>query len=114
VRCVQASALYYLFNERASTAVDTLSLHGALPIFRGRVVRGRGTPARALRVPALRVGGGPALVDGLDLLGQQRRVGGDRESSAHRSEEHTSGLQSPEKIVCRLLLEKKKREGERH
>src|SRR5690606_40440411 len=27
----------------------------------------------------------------------------------HRSEEHTSELQSREKIVCRLLLEKKKR-----
>src|SRR5690606_9220617 len=27
----------------------------------------------------------------------------------HRSEEHTSELQSREKLVCRLLLEKKKR-----
>src|SRR2546426_7610248 len=29
--------------------------------------------------------------------------------SAHRSEEHTSELQSPCNLVCRLLLEKKKR-----
>src|SRR5258708_28144195 len=27
---------------------------------------------------------------------------------AHRSEEHTSELQSPDHLVCRLLLEKKK------
>src|SRR5258708_21337766 len=28
--------------------------------------------------------------------------------AAHRSEEHTSELQSPDHLVCRLLLEKKK------
>src|SRR5574340_1510039 len=28
----------------------------------------------------------------------------------HRSEEHTSELQSPKDLVCRLLLEKKKRQ----
>src|SRR5256885_1514767 len=31
----------------------------------------------------------------------------------HRSEEHTSELQSPCNLVCRLLLEKKKKETER-
>src|SRR5690348_17671797 len=31
-----------------------------------------------------------------------------RKSAAHRSEEHTSELQSPVHLVCRLLLEKKK------
>src|SRR5690606_39574917 len=34
-------------------------------------------------------------------------------SSAPRSEEHTSELQSRENLVCRLLLEKKKRRSER-
>src|SRR5258708_21311942 len=29
-------------------------------------------------------------------------------ATAHRSEEHTSELQSPDHLVCRLLLEKKK------
>src|SRR5574341_1694975 len=33
-------------------------------------------------------------------------------SMASRSEEHTSELQSPTNLVCRLLLEKKKKEGE--
>src|SRR5260364_106422 len=35
------------------------------------------------------------------------RHGRDRDS--HRSEEHTSELQSPDHLVCRLLLEKKKK-----
>src|SRR3712207_8314208 len=34
---------------------------------------------------------------------------GDRNALAHRSEEHTSELQSRQYLVCRLLLEKKKR-----
>src|SRR5258708_14887211 len=31
-----------------------------------------------------------------------------------RSEEHTSELQSPDHLVCRLLLEKKKKDSETH
>src|SRR5258708_27069608 len=31
-----------------------------------------------------------------------------RRADGHRSEEHTSELQSPDHLVCRLLLEKKK------
>src|SRR5258708_13426149 len=34
----------------------------------------------------------------------------DREKSRRRSEEHTSELQSPDHLVCRLLLEKKKKQ----
>src|SRR2546426_2396223 len=33
------------------------------------------------------------------------------EMSAYRSEEHTSELQSPCNLVCRLLLEKKKKDS---
>src|SRR5256885_13094200 len=40
-----------------------------------------------------------------DLEGGERRAG--RVLSADRSEEHTSELQSPCNLVCRLLLEKK-------
>src|SRR5207244_10078096 len=43
----------------------------------------------------------------LDLLGL--REGVVREIRSLRSEEHTSELQSPDHLVCRLLLEKKKR-----
>src|SRR5436189_2113184 len=35
-----------------------------------------------------------------------------RQASAYRSEEHTSELQSPMYLVCRLLLEKKKSAAE--
>src|SRR5258708_8334954 len=37
-----------------------------------------------------------------------------RRASEPRSEEHTSELQSPDHLVCRLLLEKKKREKKIH
>src|SRR5690348_17583427 len=37
------------------------------------------------------------------------RAGGGADSDGHRSEEHTSELQSPVHLVCRLLLEKKKK-----
>src|SRR2546430_6999643 len=44
-------------------------------------------------------------------LGSQRRESGDlcREYFRQRSEEHTSELQSQSNLVCRLLLEKKKK-----
>src|SRR5258708_18635810 len=38
----------------------------------------------------------------------RRRQGGAADPGEHRSEEHTSELQSPDHLVCRLLLEKKK------
>src|ERR1039457_3402613 len=38
-------------------------------------------------------------------------AGCDLQAGAKRSEEHTSELQSPCNLVCRLLLEKKKRQG---
>src|SRR2546422_2515538 len=40
--------------------------------------------------------------------GTHRGLGGRRSTSAYRSEEHTSELQSRLHLVCRLLLEKKK------
>src|SRR5258708_31901129 len=36
-----------------------------------------------------------------------------RSAGSHRSEEHTSELQSPDHLVCRLLLEKKKKQRQR-
>src|SRR5256885_11977006 len=40
--------------------------------------------------------------------------GAGRTGTAFRSEEHTSELQSPCNLVCRLLLEKKKKLNRRH
>src|SRR5258708_31936746 len=44
------------------------------------------------------------------LLIDNRAVGG---NGSNRSEEHTSELQSPDHLVCRLLLEKKKKKGDK-
>src|SRR5256885_10085431 len=53
---------------------------------------------RSVGVGELRERAGVADLDVLGVLGRR----------AHRSEEHTSELQSPCNLVCRLLLEKKK------
>src|SRR5258708_16788250 len=81
----------FFFNDTATTEIYTLSLHDALPIYRGQ------DPGRR----ADRRHPGAA-----GLPGQSAR-GADR--GADRSEEHTSELQSPDHLVCRLLLEKKKK-----
>src|SRR5258708_11800656 len=75
---------FFFFNDTATTEIYTLSLHDALPI--SVAVDGRGEAAR--------------------------RSGAAEERAAcpaDRSEEHTSELQSPDHLVCRLLLEKKKK-----
>src|SRR2546426_6569274 len=84
--------VFFFFNDTATTEIYTLSLHDALPIsHRGAVARG-GAGFRA--AAARRRSGAPRR-------GDARRL--------ERSEEHTSELQSPCNLVCRLLLEKKKR-----
>src|SRR5256885_5497792 len=53
----------------------------------------------------------PNPADNVEMLNDPRWVEatlGPRDRSASRSEEHTSELQSPCNLVCRLLLEKKK------
>src|SRR5437870_8262486 len=75
---------FFFFNDTATTEIYTLSLHDALPISGADFRRPDG--ARARRNP----------------------VGGPRTDRA-RSEEHTSELQSRGHLVCRLLLEKKKK-----
>src|SRR5438876_10579582 len=54
--------------------------------------------ARNLSATATRLLNGKVLV-----------TGGSGDNTAERSEEHTSELQSPVHLVCRLLLEKKKK-----
>src|SRR5256885_15676348 len=82
--------VFFFFNDTATTEIYTLSLHDALPIFgqQRRVGRQRDTAAGAE-----------------DVHQQGRR----QLHAPHqdRSEEHTSELQSPCNLVCRLLLEKK-------
>src|SRR5258708_21988315 len=77
---------FFFFNDTATTEIYTLSLHDALPIY---LTYSKGitsaTPSKIKREPRKR----------------ERYLRG-------RSEEHTSELQSPDHLVCRLLLEKKK------
>src|SRR5690242_21305078 len=83
------SSHFFLYAPPTSESY-TLSLHDALPIY--AAVAGE-------RAHTLLDAGARAVVEG-----DQRRAGRD----GHRSEEHTSELQSHVNLVCRLLLEKKK------
>src|SRR5256885_12185961 len=85
--------LFFFFNDTATTEIYTLSLHDALPISsrRGRSLS---------RSPWLRRWRGRRAISR-----GRRTPGGCRGSRARRSEEHTSELQSPCNLVCRLLLE---------
>src|SRR2546430_12716886 len=91
------SFFFFFFNDTATTEIYTLSLHDALPIFRpmGGGERRR-RPSRA-------------HVHATGRSGQRCRGGRTHETRGARTEEHTSELQSQSKIVCRPLLEKKKR-----
>src|SRR5437764_15343581 len=93
--------VFFFLNDPASAETYTLSLHDALPIF------DRPAPVRPQQdLPAARGHDHPH--------GRDRHVGPDAGSARgrpaaqrRRSEEHTSELQSPMYLVCRLLLEKK-------
>src|SRR3712207_7443893 len=78
----------FFFNDTATTEIYTLSLHDALPIYMLR-----------------------PLQESHRLVRMSNRLRSPSESiraPSHRSEEHTSELQSRQYLVCRILLEKKK------
>src|SRR5436309_8786096 len=88
----------FFFNATATPEIYTLSLHDALPISIGadtRIAR-RSGPDRAPSPDSRSAAPSPR--------------GQSSAGIATRSEEHTSELQSRENLVCRLLLEKKKKE----
>src|SRR5256885_12433429 len=82
---------FFFFNDTATTEIYTLSLHDALPIWLGPEPQPHQHAAHGGQRHGLHPGGRacPQQYD--------------------RSEEHTSELQSPCNLVCRLLLEKKKK-----
>src|SRR5256885_9376587 len=91
---------FFFFNDTATTEIYTLSLHDALPIYLHDPLQGHAGEPRGDRLPAA------------DGLRPQRRRGPRAHAlgevhDRQRSEEHTSELQSPCNLVCRLLLEKK-------
>src|SRR5260370_34583996 len=100
--------LFFFFNDTATTEIYTLSLHDALPIYEVLVAPREhgGVQAQPVQAPA------QAQLEGLALFGPQvgiRDVAIDMGLGNARSEEHTSELQSHLNLVCRLLLEKKKK-----
>src|SRR2546426_2318727 len=88
--------LLFFFNDTATTEIYTLSLHDALPI--------------STVLPAHRAQSPPRRFSRRGRSRRRRSRGGPSPpgSLRRRSEEHTSELQSPCNLVCRLLLEKKK------
>src|SRR2546421_9004283 len=92
---IPSISFFFFFNDKATTEIYTLTLHDALPISRRErggedddVLHGHWTRTRQR---------GP------------RHARGPRHHETSRSEEHTSELQSRSDLVCRLLLEKKKK-----
>src|SRR5258708_27027592 len=84
--------IFFFFNDTATTEIYTLSLHDALPIFHHHVRALRGQHGRDDQLKR-------TLMIELAVCVRIART--------KRSEEHTSELQSPDHLVCRLLLEKK-------
>src|SRR3712207_7431173 len=98
---------FFFFNDTATTEIYTLSLHDALPIC--RCSRRSLSPSRSPDgVPSSSGNGGSRVADLRSTCCSSRRLAcfAARRS---RSEEHTSELQSRQYLVCRLLLEKKKK-----
>src|SRR3712207_8968386 len=97
----------FFFNDTATTEIYTLSLHDALPICHwGRSGHRR---LEGALPGTLRPGPGRGeLRDDRDMAVRRHQLRG-RSSALRRSEEYTSELQSRQYLVCRLLLEKKKR-----
>src|SRR5438093_9020177 len=89
-------------------ALYTLSLHDALPISRSRQASGSGRGASCSERIRDECGQGTAILD-IELIQLGDGVVVRRAAPAGRSEEHTSELQSLTNLVCRLLLEKKKK-----
>src|SRR5436190_19855546 len=79
---------FFFFNDTATTEIYTLSLHDALPIYPARSDSSWRWPPST-----------PAAAPTICVVRRWRP----------RSEEHTSELQSHSDLVCRLLLEKKKK-----
>src|SRR3712207_7688273 len=98
------------FNaEPADRAVQALRACNAAPRFAAEVVAGRPYPdVEALVARAEEVVRGLPWDEVELAIAVHPRIG-DRPEG--RSEEHTSELQSRQYLVCRLLLEKKKRRG---
>src|SRR3712207_9089523 len=98
--------IFFFFNDTATTEIYTLSLHDALPIYgfyydfefpEGVTISDADFPEIEKKM---------AEHVSADEVFEREDVSVDA-----RSEEHTSELQSRQYLVCRLLLEKKKKKA---
>src|SRR2546427_5807773 len=96
---------FFFFNDTATTEIYTLSLHDALPIYLGDRYPRRRILALGAALWSLATACSAFAPSYGVLLLSRGLVGIGRT----RSEEHTSELQSQSNLVCRLLLEKKKK-----
>src|SRR2546430_16049912 len=96
---LRSSSYFFFFNDTATTEIYTLSLHDALPIYSQSTISAIQTLA--------------CIQEESGTLVQRSTR---KQESTHwpRSEEHTSELQSQSNLVCRLLLEKKKKTHTQH
>src|SRR3712207_6885517 len=97
-------SVYFFFNDTATTEIYTLSLHDALPILTtpvGSVATSKRKPSYHPRLLLHPMSAEPASHPPPRRLASRMGIA--------RSEEHTSELQSRQYLVCRLLLEKKKK-----
>src|SRR5438132_5599934 len=93
---------FFFFNDTATTEIYTLSLHDALPISEGAALEFRDEIVTRADAECHDSEGG-VLARIRDKAGRVQL----------RSEEHTSELQSHSDLVCRLLLEKKKKKNKK-
>src|SRR5438132_8849108 len=108
--CSFCFACCFFFIHTATSEIYTLSLYDALPISIFQYGRARFYAKLLLAAVAVLV---PALI-AVIWLAVRLRAAQRQAEAASRSEEHTSELQSHSDLVCRLLLEKKKRRRHVH
>src|SRR5207247_7290995 len=109
------SCAVFFFNDTSITEIYTLSLHDALPIWLNDYKKAQQEAKASNKFLLLDFTGsdwcGWCKKFGKEILSQSQFKDYARENL--RSEEHTSELQSRVDIVCRLLLEKKKKHKKR-
>src|SRR3712207_8918747 len=94
--------MYFFLNDRATSEIYTLSLHAALPTW------GEDPSRHTWYVGALIAGLTKEKASDTRARADNNPADGKvTVAELHRSEEHTSELQSRQYLVCRLLLEKK-------
>src|SRR5690348_18012774 len=101
-----------MYTAAKSPDTYTLSLHDALPICETMIRQSPITYANRIKTPTLFINGEidkrVPFSENEQLYVAIKKNGVPAKMIQYRSEEHTSELQSPVHLVCRLLLEKKK------